>query len=86
MGNADGPNFGERGFDDLAEAMEYAESPAAGSSPRGATRSPWDRVPKRPHRSAAKPLPSSTPQHARSEPWSRRTTSSSRATSARRKR
>ena len=29
-GNADGPNFGERGFDDLAEAMEYAESLAAG--------------------------------------------------------
>ncbi|MFR9169879.1 MAG: hypothetical protein ACLVKI_14635, partial [Gordonibacter urolithinfaciens] len=29
-GNADGPNFGERAFDDLAEAMDYAESMAVG--------------------------------------------------------
>ena len=29
-GNADGPNFGERAFDDLAEAMDYAESLAVG--------------------------------------------------------
>lgn len=86
-GTPTGPQFRPSADSMTSQRPWSTRSPwRRGARRGGATRSPWDRVPKRPHRSAAKPLPSSTPQHARSEPWSRRTTSSSRATSARRKR